>query len=686
MHKLKISAKLLVILAIFLIPFSYLLYSFIDTKGDSIAFSAKELVGNRYLDALRQVQFAQYRWLAGAGGNDLDTALTALGQQQQQSGQILASRDAFDAHAKAVAEAKANNTPANGAALLAATRALFGRIGDQSNLILDPDLDSYYLMDATVLSLPRLADALHQVAASTRAALSAPEFADKARIEQAVLAQGVVSALETLEGSLTAAIDGNSADGKVAAAINGERSAASEAVKAYLAADAEAVAALLGVGDKTRALTTVSERQTNAQGALERLSNVTASELSRLIDRRLNSINQAMWLVLGLTALFFLLTLGLAFWVVRGITVPLRQVSEAMDRLSQGDVSVSVTVGARQDEIGALVGVLERFRRRIAESLALAAKDQANTDRQQRLARREQLIIDFETGVSEIVRTFAAAATELNATAASMVTMAERTSQNVHSVSEATEKTRGNVEMVAAATVELTATVAEISEQVKRSTSAAEGAVAQAHSTERIVTGLSQSAERIGAVLQLIADIASQTNLLALNATIEAARAGEAGKGFAVVAQEVKSLANQTAKATDEIGSQINEIRTITQDTVGAIGEIGTSVGAINQIAMAISAAVDQERGATEEIARNAQGAADETRQVSADIQHVNTVAGETGSAASQVLAAAGELAKQTENLKARIEVFLDGMRRFDAEAKQAAIAQAQASANRVAF
>ena len=269
----------------------------------------------------------------------------------------------------------------------------------------------------------------------------------------------------------------------------------------------------------------------------------------------------------------------------------------------------------------------------------------------------------FESTVKGMVEVVASAATEMQSTARSMETTANSTSEQATAVAAAAEEASTNVQTVASAAEQLSSSISEISRQVAQSTQIAGNAVSEAERTNEMVKGLADAAQKIGEVVGLINDIASQTNLLALNATIEAARAGEAGKGFAVVASEVKNLANQTAKATEEIGAQIGGIQSATQGAVTAIQGIGDTIAEINEIASAIAAAVEQQGAATQEIARNVEQAASGTTEVTQSITQVTQAASETGNAAGQVLQAAGELSTQAENLSGEVTSFLDTIR-----------------------
>ena len=366
--------------------------------------------------------------------------------------------------------------------------------------------------------------------------------------------------------------------------------------------------------------------------------------------------------VLGLAAL----AMGVAAAVVisRGIVVPVRGLTEAMGRLARRDWSVEVPGLGRKDEMGAMAAAVAVFRENGLEGDRLAAE----RERERAAKERRQTVVEghiarFQSVVAEAIALLAGAADEMQRTARCMTGLAEQTNSRATAVAAASEQASANVQTVAASAEELNASVNEIGRQVAGSTVAAREAVERAQRSGEQVRGLAEAAQRVGDVVKLISDIAAQTNLLALNATIEAARAGEAGKGFAVVASEVKSLAAQTARATEEISTQIAAIQAATAGAVSAIEGIGGTIVSVNEITTTIASAVQEQGAATAEIARNVQQAAQGTQEVSDNITSVTQAAGETGAGAGQVLASAEQLARQADTLRQEIEGFLDSIR-----------------------
>jgi methyl-accepting chemotaxis protein len=395
-----------------------------------------------------------------------------------------------------------------------------------------------------------------------------------------------------------------------------------------------------------------------------------------------------------------------------GIAKPLAMSIDNVNTLAKGDLTVEIYGNGRGDEIGEIAKALAIFkengietqrlqkeaeearirqqqqeeeqrkqkeeaaqaearREREAEEAKRAAEEERRLEQErakvaaeeQRKREMNELADQFEASVKVVVQTVSSSASEMQSSSTSMSATAEETSRQATAVAAASEQASSNVQTVASATEELSSSIQEITRQVAESSKMAKQAVDQARSTGQTVDGLAIAAQKIGDVVSLITDIASQTNLLALNATIEAARAGEAGKGFAVVASEVKSLATQTAKATDEIAQQIQSVQSATQEAVTAIQGIGKSIEQVNEIATTIASAMEEQGAATKEISRNVQQAAQGTQEVSKNIVAVTEASSEVGSAATQMNGASGELAKQAEVLRGAVDQFIHKVR-----------------------
>ena len=388
--------------------------------------------------------------------------------------------------------------------------------------------------------------------------------------------------------------------------------------------------------------------------------------LSGMADASERELRDAMKLrMICALALAALAMCMLSFLLGRAISQPITAMTAALTRLAAGDFNIALPGQSRRDEIGEMAGAARIFKDNMIETERLRAEQLADQQAQsiQRRDERLRLASGFQDAVGSIVDKVSSEATELEAAASTLTRTAEATLELSGVVSGASGEASSNIQSVAAATGEMTSSVEEIGRQVVHSRKIAQSAVEYARSTDARITALSQAAGRIGEVVQLITGIAEQTNLLALNATIEAARAGDAGRGFAVVAQEVKALAAQTAKATDEIGKQILGMQSATQESVDAIKQIGAVILQISDVSEMIAAAVEEQGAATREIARNVQMASDGAGRVGSAIADVHQGAADTGSASGQVLSSAQSLSNQASQLKLEVESFLASIR-----------------------
>jgi methyl-accepting chemotaxis protein len=386
----------------------------------------------------------------------------------------------------------------------------------------------------------------------------------------------------------------------------------------------------------------------------------TASEAEA--RRQISFYSIVLWsvsvLVLGLLAAGVL-------WMVRGVSRPVVQMTGAMKRIANGELDCEVPARERKDEIGAMAGAVQVFKENALQMRAMEAEQAAQAEKatEARKATLQAIAAEFEQAVGGIVDSVSSAAAGIETTANALSTTAGQTQHLSASAAAASQQSSASVQSAAVASEQMAGSVDEIGRQVQQSRQVSERAVAQAQNTNQRIDALSQSASRIGEVIKLIAEIAGQTNLLALNATIEAARAGEAGRGFAVVAQEVKALASQTAKATEEIASQIGQIQVATSDTVSSIEDVCKTIATMSEISTAIASAVEEQGAATQEIARNVQDAARGAAQVTANIGDVSQGAQQTQASAAHVYGAMSGLAGESKHLRESVQNFVARLR-----------------------
>ena len=440
-------------------------------------------------------------------------------------------------------------------------------------------------------------------------------------------------------------------------AVSGRRDASAKVFELALAGKAkEAFDHSRGVAAKHR------------QIAIETVGKLIAMNVEKMQAARDASVAMAAqtraWLVIGAAAGLICAFAVLGWIALYQISRPLAFMTREMTKLANGDLNIEIEGADRADEVGGLARSLQVFKENAVTARRLEAEQrQEQVQKESRQQAVEEYITVFDQQVCEALDTLSAASTEMHATAGSMSSTAVETSRQTTAVATASDQASANVATVAAATEQLHASTNEISRQVTQSAEFARTAVVEADRTNATIQGLAETAQKIGEVVSLIQNIASQTNLLALNATIEAARAGEAGRGFAVVASEVKALANQTAKATEDISTQIAAIQGETGFAVDAIKAIGGTIRQMNEIASAIAAAVEEQGAATRDISHNIQLVAQGTNGVATNIAGVNEAAQETGTAAGQVLTAADDLSRQADKLRTNVNGFLGKIR-----------------------
>ena len=458
-------------------------------------------------------------------------------------------------------------------------------------------------------------------------------------------------------------------------------------LKAYIASAEQIVE--IAFRNREAALARFPDFQTAFKN-LETVNETVGDQLSSAVSQMRKEANQAeltaLWTIIGIGAFSFVIFAGTMAALTKSIVLPLRKCRDALDRVTAGDLEVEVRHEA-QDEIGAIADSVAAYhnislrvreetaarnaerkeaeRRRLEEETEKRRRDELEArDREEREAQIRQqavgaAVAEFENSVSSVVDELIKGAASLEANARSSSDVSSDTIERAATVHSVAQNASNNVATVASASEELSASIGEISRQISESSAIARQAVGDAEESNQAVEGLNQAAQKIGDVVLLIQDIAAQTNLLALNATIEAARAGEAGKGFAVVASEVKTLANQTSKATEEIATQVQNVQATTDDTVNKIARITESITEINEKVNTVATAVDEQSAATAEISQNVQRAAQGTDEVSNNISNVGQSAKESGEMAAEVLHASQDLAKIAERLKTEVSAFI---------------------------
>jgi methyl-accepting chemotaxis protein len=651
--RLGVASKLAVAISLFIVPVIVLLVLLYQSQQVAIDFGDKEVVGNNYLTALRPVQTALVDTKTEINADQLKAVIA---KAEADFGADMASADQAKAAEDTLAAADPRDTTA--------IRALINQIGNTSNLILDPDLDSYYVMDLVLLKLPELLDSVHKTAqyANGKAGAEKIEMKDMAQFLQ--LIGSLQFTLDGAKGSLASAYDGNKS-GNLPRDLKDTIDPSAQAMFAAIGKLIDDFNASSLAGGATPLKAGVFDAdETAARQATVAFADQAGNAMNVLFERRIAIFWMQRYETFGVAIILSLLAFVVVLAAIRWTVIrPIGSLTESMRKLAADDTSVEIKEQNRGDELGEMARAVGHFKLGIVERLDLEAKArEAAAKREATFTAVRSIAEGFDDEIKHALSEMVVRTGTLKQASNVMGDAATTSGDRSNSVVDIATIAAGNAQSISAAVEELSASIGEIGRQVNEAAASAEVAAKDGAKAAEIVNGLSRTAESVGGILNIIREIADNTNLLALNATIEAARAGEAGKGFAVVANEVKSLANRSARATEEIRGQLQAVQDISGSAANSISDIVVKLNSIHSSTTGIAASVTQQDAATQEIARNVTEATKRQQEMAALAVDVKTAAESTGSESSTVLKVASEVSDSADSLKARVDRFLSDM------------------------
>lgn len=642
LHNISIGKKITLAQMILVCPIVLLCYFLITEKQDLINFTDAEIAGVHYLRGVQPV--LTIAAMPDASADMYKKAIDGLNQAEANDAGFLNVTDKTNALIKHLQQG-----PAGHEGLLDPTTALISAIADNSNITLDPDLDSYFVGDIIVNQNTNLM--IHTGRLLVAAKALDEDASDANKIAYASAQEGLTNSTATFATEVEKASKGNK-DGTIEQSFAGP---------AKLVMEKSAALLTISQGTDRAALTNAANEFVKS---LQVMVETGDTEMEGLLAARNTGFYTDLETRIGIAIAATFIGMVIFFLIARSITKPIAEVNQQMGKLTRNELEMDIPESDRKDEIGSLnvslralhAAAIEREQARVLEHERMVKE----TEHAEML---QKLCAAFETKIQDVIATVAAASTELSQTAEEMTKTMSETSHTAQGAVENAVQTTQNVQSVASAAEQMTASVREISSQVQRTNMLANDSKNKTEEMDVKATALGAASHKVSEAVTLISNIADQINLLALNATIESARAGEAGKGFAVVASEVKNLANQTNKSIEEVDKVITEMSQASSEIIKALHGIKDSVENVSSASATISAAVEEQSATTSEISRNMQLAAQSTRNISDSLGSVNSSSMHASSAASQVFDAAHELSKQAEFLRKEVGEFLHSMR-----------------------
>ncbi|MCE1235429.1 MAG: methyl-accepting chemotaxis protein [Hyphomicrobiales bacterium] len=658
MPSLAIRHKLAGIVLLLLVPIALLAWLFVAQSRKDMTFAAKESDGAHYLQAVWPALTAATAIDIGPVGNRPSTDLLAT--RGRDLDEAMDSRAAAQTVAAALPALSADRRDDRVVALVAALRGLVGKVADGSNLTLDPDLDSYYVQDTVTVKLPDAVDQAAQLLAIARAQKAAATLSDDDKADLMVRLGGFTASADGVSSDLASAFAGNP-DGSVKTALASKTDAFAARAKAYHdAIDAAARALRDDARRPALDLAPVAAAHAELHRAADALWLASADELDRLLLARIAGFRANLYLMLGISGLVVALALIAAVAASRSIIKAIDRLDAGIRHLGDEDLHAKIDLADGRDEIAQVARAVVYFRDRTLERIASANSDERRRELVERERKAMSGVADrIRWSVGSIIAALGELVGKIEAQIGAVAANAAETRRGLDEAIDRLNAVTADSSVVVTAVTELSSSIGEIAGQTAQSVTASDQARDRAAGAAAVAERLGETSRKIGEISGLIAEIADQTNLLALNATIEAARAGEAGKGFAVVAQEVKVLAGQTGKATEEIERQIADIRTATHDVFASVGEIGEAISSMSSYSTAVAGAVEEQNVATQEITDSLHRASDATSAAVAAINHLPAKAEDTDRAAAVLSGLAGELAGEAERLSDEIERLL---------------------------